>query len=77
MIIMTLFLMSILAQLVDNLIFALLVGYFFFGWSFIECLSSSVIGMLVELLVQTVFTPLGNALFKKIETKELVEELDV
>ena len=48
-----------IAQFVDNLIFALLVSHFFFNWTIVQCLTCAATGMLVELLCEVVFSPLG------------------
>lgn len=42
-------------QFVDNLIFALLVSHFFFGWTTVQCLTCAATGMLVELICEAVF----------------------
>ena len=47
------------AQFVDNLVFALLVSHFFFEWTVVQCLTCAATGMLVELLCEVVFSPLG------------------
>ena len=54
-----------LAQLIDNLIFALLVSHFFFNWSVAQCLTCAATGMLVELIVEAVFSPLGFAVCRR------------
>jgi hypothetical protein len=46
-------------QFADNLTFALLVSHFFFGWTFFQCVSCAVTGMIVELLCECVFSALG------------------
>lgn len=42
-------------QFADNLIFALLVSHFFFGWTIVQCLTCAATGMLVELLCEGLF----------------------
>ena len=54
-----------IAQFVDNLVFALLVSHFFFGWSLVQCLTCAATGMLVELLCEVVFSPLGFVFLKR------------
>lgn len=51
-----------LGQFVDNLIFALIVSHFFFGWSILQCITCALTGMIVELLCEVVFSPLGYAI---------------
>lgn len=49
-------------QFADNLIFALIVSHFFFGWSVVQCLTCAVTGMLAELLCQAIFFYPGFAI---------------
>lgn len=58
------YLSTALGQFVDNLIFALLVSHFFFGWSFVQCFTCALTGMIVELICEMVFSPLGYAVCK-------------
>lgn len=44
-----------IGQFADNLIFALIVSHFFFGWTIIQCITCAVTGMLVEFLCEAVF----------------------
>ncbi|MDE5781695.1 MAG: VUT family protein [Lachnospiraceae bacterium] len=53
-----------IGQFADNLIFALIVSHFFFGWSILQCFTCAVTGMLVELFCEIVFSPLGYAICK-------------
>ena len=59
-----------IAQFVDNLVFALLVSHFFFGWTIVQCLTCAATGMIVELLCEVVFSPLGYILLKKDKNSE-------
>ena len=65
------YLSTAVAQLIDNLIFALLVSYFFFGWSILQCFTCAATGMVVELIVEAIFSPLGYLVCKQ-WTKESV-----
>lgn len=47
------------AQFVDNLIFAFLVSYFFFGWSVLQVFTCALTGMVAELLMEVIFSPIG------------------
>lgn len=60
------FISTIVAQFLDNFIFSLCVGHIFFEWTITECISCSLIGMLVELVVQIFFTPIGYKILTKI-----------
>lgn len=48
-----------IAQFVDNLTFATIVSYHFFGWSATQVLICSVTGAVAELLCEVVFSPFG------------------
>lgn len=48
-----------IGQFVDNLVFALAVSYFFFGWSIVQCVMCALTGMAAELLCELAFAPLG------------------
>jgi len=48
-------------QFIDNITFALIVSHNFFGWSLLQCVTCSLTGMLVELLCEVVFSPIGFA----------------
>ena len=59
------YLSTAIGQFADNLIFALIVSHFFFGWSIVQCLTCAATGMLVELVCEIVFSPLGFAVCKR------------
>lgn len=48
-----------LGQFIDNMIFALLVSHFFFGWTVIQCITCAITGMVVELVCEIIFSPIG------------------
>lgn len=52
-------------QFVDNLVFALIVSHFFFGWTLLQCVTCAVTGMLVELLCEILFSHLGYRICTK------------
>ena len=52
-------------QFADNLVFALIVSHIFFGWSMLQCITCSVTGMIVELLGEVIFSPIGFSVCKK------------
>ena len=52
-------------QFLDNLIFALLVSHFFFGWTMLQCVTCAVTGMLVELLCELIFFYPGYMITKR------------
>ena len=53
------YLSTAIGQFVDNLIFAFIVSYVFFGWSILQCIVCALTGMVIELLCEVVFSPLG------------------
>lgn len=52
-------------QFVDNFVFAIIVSKFFFGWSWVQCVTCAVTGMLVELLCEAAFAHFGYLVCKK------------
>ena len=65
---------TILAQFVDNMVFALLVSHVFFGWSMLQCITCSVTGCVVELVCQMVFTPIGFRITQKWQREGVGQE---
>ena len=57
---------TFLAQLADNLIFALLVSRLFFGWTLLQCVTCALTGAVMELLFEVLFSPLGYRLSRGI-----------
>ena len=62
---------TILAQFVDNMIFALMVSHVFFGWNLLQCVTCSLAGCLVELICQAVFTPAGYRITQRWASEEV------
>lgn len=54
-----------IGQFTDNIIFALLVSHFFFGWTVLQCVTCALTGMVVELLFEVVFSYIGFAVCKR------------
>ena len=50
---------TFVAQMADNLVFAILVSQVFFGWTLTQCITCALTGALLELLFEVVFSPLG------------------
>lgn len=48
-----------IGQFVDNLIFAFIVSHTFFGWSLIQCITCAITGMIIELMCEIIFSPIG------------------
>lgn len=60
---------TFLAQLSDNLVFALLVSRLFFGWTLLQCFTCALTGAGVELLFEVLFSPLGYRMSRRIMTR--------
>ncbi len=54
-----------IGQFIDNIVFALMVSYFFFGWSILQCFVCALTGMLVELLCEVIFSFIGYKVCNK------------
>lgn len=52
-------------QFADNLVFALIVSHFFFGWSLLQCVTCALTGMLIELLCEVLFSYFGFRICRK------------
>ena len=52
-------------QFTDNMVFALIVGRVFFGWSMLQCVTCSAVGMAAELICEVIFSPVGYAVCRK------------
>lgn len=50
---------TMIAQFVDNLTFAIVVSYHFFGWTPVQVFFCSLTGAFMELLCEVIFSPLG------------------
>jgi queuosine precursor transporter len=48
-----------IGQLVDNLVFAIIVSYNFFGWTPVQVITCSITGALAELLCEILLSPVG------------------
>lgn len=62
---------TMLAQFFDNLIFALVVSYHFFGWSLVQCVTCAITGCVAELLCEVIFSPIGYKVCKKWEEEKV------
>lgn len=60
-----------LAQFVDNLTFAIIVPYHFFGWTMTQVLVCSLTGAVAELLCEVVFSPVGYKVSKQWEAENV------
>ena len=56
-----------IGQFVDNILFAFIVSYHFFGWSALQCVTCALTGMVFELLCEIIFSPLGYRTVRRME----------
>ncbi len=61
-------------QFADNLIFALIVSHFFFGWTLLQCVTCAATGMIAELLCEAVFFYPGFAITRRWKKNSVGEE---
>lgn len=62
---------TMVAQFVDNLVFALMVSHVFFGWSMLQVITCSLTGCLIELVCEIIFSPIGYRVCKKWEVEKV------
>ena len=72
---------TFISQFFDNLIFATLTFMLFapifwdgFSWSFIQCLTCSITGAILELVCEIIFSPIGYKLVRKWEREGVGKE---
>ena len=63
-----------IGQFVDNLIFALIVSHFFFGWTILQCVTCALTGMIAELLCEIIFLYPGFAITRRWKRNGVGEE---
>lgn len=62
---------TIIAQFVDNLLFALIVSLNFFGWTFLQCIMCALTGAVCELLFEVVFSAIGYKVVRYMENNNI------
>lgn len=65
---------TFIGQFVDNLIFATMVSYIFFGWTPIQVIICALTGAIAELLCEVIFSPIGYKISKSWETENVGQE---
>lgn len=65
---------TVFGQVIDNIVFAVLVGMTFFGWSLFSVLMCSLLGGLVELVAEMLFTPLTYKISKNWAKNKIGQE---
>lgn len=63
-----------ISQFIDNLLFAVIVSYHFFGWTATQVLVCSLTGAAMELLCEVVFSPFGYKVTKQWEAENVGEQ---
>ena len=62
---------TILAQFLDNILFAFIVSYRFFGWTPLQCVTCAATGAVAELLFEIVLSPVGYRAMKRMEKESV------
>jgi len=65
---------TIVGQFVDNFIFSMIVSHTFFGWSIVQCISAAFLTMLIEVLFELIFAPLGYHIARRWERDGIGKE---
>ena len=60
------YLSTMVAQFVDNIVFALIVSRTFFGWTMLQCFTCALTGAFMELLFEVFFSPVGYRISQRI-----------
>lgn len=68
------YLSTAIGQFVDNLVFALIVSHFFFGWTIVQCVTCATTGMIVELLCEAIFFYPGFLITRKWKKDQVGKE---
>lgn len=63
-----------IAQFLDNLVFAVMVSYVFFGWTPVQVITCSLTGAFAELLFEIVLSPIGYKVTKGWKAEKVGEE---
>jgi uncharacterized PurR-regulated membrane protein YhhQ (DUF165 family) len=63
-----------IGQFFDNFVFAIIVSYHFFDWSFVKVISASFLKMLAELIFEVIFSPIGYIYLRYMEKKQIGKE---
>lgn len=63
-----------IAQFIDNLVFALIVSYHFFGWTAVQVFFCSLTGAAMELLCEVIFSPAGYNISCKWEEESVGQQ---
>ena len=65
------YLSTFIAQFADNMLFAFIVSYHFFGWSPLQCVMCAVTGAVAELLFEVVFSPVAYRVVRRMQEENV------
>ena len=65
---------TVIAQFLDNLLFAFIVSYHFFGWTPLQCVTCAATGAVAELLFEVLFSPIGYRVVKRMEAEKVGQQ---
>lgn len=65
---------TLIAQFLDNILFAFIVSYHFFGWTPLQCVMCAVTGAVAELLFEIVFSPVGYRVVRRMQAENVGHE---
>lgn len=63
------YLSTVIGQFLDNILFAFIVSYHFFGWTALQCVMCAATGAVAELVFEVVFSPLAHRIVLKYEAE--------
>ena len=65
---------TVIAQFLDNILFAFIVSYHFFGWTPLQCVTCAATGAVAELVFEIVFSPVGYRVVKRMEEEKVGQD---
>lgn len=65
---------TVIAQFLDNILFAFIVSLHFFGWTPLQCVTCAATGAVAELLFEVVFSPVGYRVVKRMEEEQVGQQ---
>lgn len=68
------YLSTFFAQFIDNLLFAFIVSYNFFGWTILQCVTCALAGGIAELIFEVIFSPLAFKVCKRLDENSVGKE---
>jgi len=65
------YLSTLIGQFLDNILFAFIVSYHFFGWTSLQCVMCAATGAVAELVFEVVFSPVAYRAVKKMDAENV------